>query len=40
VNVVAFMWFGAYLLIWGTILRFIELSTRGSATSQALGVIY
>ncbi len=31
---------GAWLLIWGTIFRLIELTFKGSPVSQALGVIY
>lgn len=38
--VVGFLWFLANLLIAGALIRFIELTWRGSAVSQALGVIY
>jgi hypothetical protein len=38
--VVGFAWFLANLLIAGGLIRFIELTFRGSWISQALGVIY
>lgn len=39
-NVVAGAYIGAWMLIWGLIFRLIEFTFKGTALSQALGVIY
>lgn len=39
-NVVFGIEVGMWMLIWGAIFRLIELQFKGTALSQALGVIY
>jgi len=38
-NVAAGLYIGAWMLIWLTLWKLIELTWRGSAISQALGVV-
>jgi hypothetical protein len=40
VTVVGFLWFLANLLIAGALIRFVELTWKGTPLSNALGVIY